>query len=61
MQAGDTSSFLEDAAPLFGLGLNDFADAALMDEGGRAGARRSIGEQDLDVARADLSSVDAII
>ena len=61
MQAGDAGRFLKDAAALFGLGLDDLADAALMDEGRRARAGRGVGEQDLDIARADLATVDAIV
>src|SRR5262249_56274337 len=60
MQAGDAGGFLEHAAALLGLGLDDLADAALMDEGGRACAGRRVGEQDLHVARAHLAAVDPI-
>ena len=55
MQAGNAGGFFQDAAALLGLGLDDLADAALMHEGRRARAGRGVGEQDLDVARADLA------
>ena len=60
MQAGNAGGFFEDAAALFGLGLDDLADPALVHEGGRTGPGRGVGEQDLDVAGAHLAAVDAI-
>ena len=60
MQAGHAGGFFQHAAALFGFGLDDFADAALMHEGGRARAGRSVGEHDLHVTGADFTAVDAI-
>ena len=61
MQAGDAGGFFKDATALLGLGLDDLADAALMHERRRARTGRGVGKQDLDVARAHLAPVDAII
>ena len=60
MQAGDAGGVFQHAAALLGFGLDDLADLALVDEGGRARAGRGVREQQLDVARADLAAVDAI-
>ena len=60
MQSGNAGGFFEDAAALFGLGLNDLADAALMNECRRTRAGRGIGEQHLHVAGAHFLAVDAI-
>ncbi len=60
MQAGNAGRLLQHAASLFRLGLDDLADAALMHQRGRAGAGRSVGEQQLHVARAHFTAVDAI-
>ena len=60
MQAGDAGGFFQHAAALLGLGLDDLADAALMDERRRARAGRGVGEQQLHVARAHLAAVEAI-
>ena len=60
MQAGDAGGFFQHAAALLGLCLDDFADAALMHQRGRARARRGIREQKLHVARAHLAAVKAI-
>ena len=60
VQAGNAGGFFQHAAALLGLGLDDLADAALVDEGGRARAGRGVGEQDLDVAGAHFAAVDAI-
>ena len=61
MQTGNTGGFLEDAAALLRLGLDDLADAALVHEGRRAGTGRGVGKEDLDIARTDLAPVDAIV
>ena len=60
VQAGNSGGLFEDAAALLGLGLDDLADAALMDESGRTRAGRSVGKQGHDVAGADLAAVDAV-
>ncbi len=61
MQTGDAGGIFQHAAALFGLGLDDFANFALVDEGGRARAGGGVGEQDLHVAGADVAAVDAIV
>ena len=60
MQAGDPGGIFQHAPALLGLGLDDLADLALVDEGRRARAGRGIREQDLHVAGADVAAVDAI-
>ena len=60
MQAGDAGGFFQHAAALLGLGLDDFADAALMHQRGRARAGRGVGEQELHVARAHLAAVEPV-
>ncbi len=52
MEAADAGRFLEDAAALLRLGVDDGADLSLADDGGRIGARFGIGEQKLHVAHA---------
>ena len=61
MQASDTSRIFQHAAALFGLGLDDLANAALMHKRGRARAGGGVGKQDLDVAGAHLASIDAVV
>ena len=60
MQAGDACRFFKHPAALLGLGLDDLADAALMDEGRRAGAGRRVGKQNLHITRAYFAAIDAI-
>ena len=60
MQAGDAGGFLQHAAALLGLGLDDLADAALMHQCRRTRAGGGVGEQDLHVAGAHLAAVDAV-
>ena len=60
VQAGNAGGFFQHAAALFGLGLNDFADTALVHERRRARAGRSVREYDLHVAGAHFLAVDAI-
>ena len=60
MQAGDAGGVFQHAAALFGLGLNDFADLALVDQRRRTRAGGGIGKQDLHVAGAHVAAVDAI-
>lgn len=60
VQAGDAGGIFQHAAALLGLGLDDLADLALVDEGRRARASGGIGEQDLHVAGAHVAAVDAI-
>ena len=60
MEAGDAGGIFQHTAALFGLGLNDFADLALVDQRRRTRAGGGVGKQDLHVARADVAAVDAI-
>ena len=60
MQAGNAGSFFQHAAALLGLCLNDFADAALMNQRRRTRSGRGIREQHLHIAGADFLAVDAI-
>ena len=60
MEAGDAGGIFQYTAALFGLGLNDFADLALVDQRRRTRAGGGVGKQDLHVARADVAAVDAI-
>ncbi|MGY4472180.1 hypothetical protein ACVWWK_007889 [Bradyrhizobium sp. LB9.1b] len=60
MQTGDAGGVFQHAAALLGLGLNDLADLALVDEGRRARAGGGVGEQNLHVAGAHVAAVDAI-
>ena len=60
MQTGNAGGLFQHAAALFGLGLDDLADPALMHERRRARAGRSIGEQDLHVAGAHFAAIDAV-
>ena len=60
MQAADAGGFFQDAAAGLRLGGDDLADLALPHHGGRARARRGVGEQQLHVAGAHLAAVDAI-
>ena len=60
VQAGNAGGLFQHAAALLGLGLDDLADAALVDERGRARAGRGVGEQRHHVARAHLAAVDAV-
>ena len=60
MQAGHAARLLEDAAAVLRLGGDQFADLALTHQRRAVGARRGVGEQQLDVAGADLLAVDAI-
>ena len=60
VQAGNSGGLLKDPAALLGLGLDDLADAALVNERGRARAGRGVGEQGHHVAGAHLAAVDAI-
>ncbi len=60
MQAGDAGGVFQHAAALFGLGLDDLADLALVNKGGRTRAGRRIRKQELHVAGAHVAAVDAI-
>ena len=60
MQAGDAGGVLQHATALFGLGLDDLADLALMHQRRRTRAGGGVGEQDLHVAGANVAAVDAI-
>ena len=60
VEAGDARGLFEDQPARLGLGGNDLADLALAHERGRARAGRSVGEQELHVARPHLLAVDAV-
>ncbi len=60
MQAGNAGRLFEQLTAGLGLGLDQLADAALADHGGRAGAGRGVGEQELHVLGAGFLAVDAI-
>ena len=60
VQAGDAGGVFQHAAALFGLGLNDLADLALVNQRRRTRAGGGIGKQDLHVAGAHVAAVDAI-
>ena len=60
VQAGDAARLLEDPAPVLRLGADQFGNLALADEGRRIGPAGSVGEQDLNIAGADLTAIDAI-
>src|SRR5262249_10291888 len=60
VQARYAGRLLQHAPTLFGLGLNDLADAALVHHGGRGRAGRRVGEENVHVAGAHLAAVDAI-
>jgi hypothetical protein len=60
MKAGDAGGVFQHAAALLGLGLNDLADLALVDQCRRTRAGRGVGKQDLHIAGADVAAVDAI-
>ena len=60
MEAGNAGRLLEDEPARLGLGGDDLADLALADEGGRARAGGSVGEQELHVARPHFLAVDPV-
>ena len=60
VQAGDAGGVFQHAAALFGFGLNDLADLALVNQRRRTRAGGGIGKQDLHVAGAHVAAVDAI-
>ena len=60
MQPGNAGRLFQHAPALLGLGLDDLADAALVDQRRRARAGRGVGKQDMHVARAHLAAIDAI-
>src|SRR5260221_4685325 len=60
MQAGDAGSFFQQAAAIGRLGIDNGANAALADQGGRMGTRCRIGEQQLHVAGADILAIDLV-
>ena len=60
VQAGDAGGIFQHAAALLGLGLDDLADLALVNQRRRTRAGGGIGEQDLNVAGAHVAAVDAI-
>ncbi len=60
VEAGDARGLFQDQPARLGLGGNDLADLALAHERGRARAGRSVGEQELHVARAHLLAVDPV-
>ncbi|MET3339353.1 hypothetical protein ABIF61_007877 [Bradyrhizobium japonicum] len=60
VQTGDAGSVFQHATALLGLGLDDLADLALVDESRRTRAGGGIRKQDLHVAGAHVAAVDAI-
>jgi len=60
MQAGDAGCLFQNAAALFGLGLDDFANPALVYQGRRTRAGRGVGKQNMHVARAHFAAVDTV-
>jgi hypothetical protein len=60
VQPRDTGRIFEDPPPVFGLRVDDLRDLPLADQRRRAGARRRVLEQHLDVARARIPPVDAV-
>src|SRR5258708_18088872 len=60
VEAGDAGGVFQHAAALFGLGLNDLADLALVDHRRPPRAGRGVGEQEPDVAGAHVAAVDAV-
>ena len=60
MKPGDAGGVFQHAAALLGLGLDDLADLALVDQRRRTRAGGGVGEQDLHVAGAHVAAVDAI-
>jgi hypothetical protein len=60
VQSGDAGGLFKNAAALLGLGLDDLADAALVDQRRRTWAGRGVGEQRHHVASAHLAAVDAV-
>jgi hypothetical protein len=61
MQTGNACRLFQQHAAVGRLGVDDGADAALADHGGRIGARGEIGEQQLHVAHAHFVAVDAVV
>jgi hypothetical protein len=60
VQAGDAGGVFQHAAALFGLGLNDLADLALVDQRRRTRTGGGVGEQNLHIPCTDIAAVDAI-
>ena len=60
MEAGDARGLFEDQPARLGPGRNDLPDLPLAHQRRRARASRSVGEQELHVARAHLLAVDAV-
>ena len=60
VEAGDAGRLLQNQPARLGLGGNDLADLTLSHQRGRARAGRSVGEQELHVARAHLLAIDAV-
>ena len=60
-QSGDSGGFFQNAAAVFRLGVDQLADLALTDKGGRVRARARIGEQQLDVLGADFLVIDLVV
>ncbi len=60
VEAGDAGGLLEQRAAVLRLGRDQFADLALADHRRRVGAGRGVGEEQLDVAGADVAAVDLV-
>jgi hypothetical protein len=56
----DAGRLLDVAAPLLGLGVEDLVELPLPDDGVQLAAEPGVGEQLLDVERADLLAVDLV-
>ncbi len=60
VEPGDACGLFEDAAACLRFHGDDLADRALPHDGGRARAARGVGEQQLHIARPNLTAIDAI-
>ena len=60
VQPADAGGFFQDGAARQRLLADQKADLALAHKGGRAGARRGIGEENLHIALAHVAAIDAI-
>ena len=59
-QAGHAGGLFQHLAAVFRLGIDQFADLSLTDEGGRVGTGAGIGKQELDVLGADFLAIDLV-
>ncbi len=61
LELGDAAGFLENRAPVFGVGAQDLVDAALFHEGVGDGADAGVHEEALDVLQAAGGLVDEVL